>query len=259
MNKKVITLTSDFGDTFAQAQLEVVIHSINPYAKFIIASNEVTPFSFIEGAFILSKFYELTPKGSIHIAVIDPGVGSERKGIIIKTKNHWFVGPDNGTLSVAAKNDGIEKVFIIDYKKFGNHTMTFHGRDVFAKTAAYLSIGRPIAEFSHESKNFSIQQLQFKKHQVVHIDPYGDIKLSSPPNGFKLGDRLQITLPNKKNILATYCTTFSDVAPNEFLLYDGSHQTLEIASNLNSAKKLLNLSVGDVVFVEKVLDIKNHL
>lgn len=254
MDKRIITLTSDFGDTFAQSQLETVIHGINPNIRFIVASNEVTPFSIIEGAFIISKFYPLTPKGSIHIGVIDPGVGSERKGIIIKTENYWFVGPDNGIFYPATIQDGIEETFLIDYEKLGGFSITFHGRDVFAKVAAYISLGKPLEDFAYSEKKFQIQKFHFQKHQVVHIDPYGDIKLSSQPNGFTLGDKLQIKLSNKKSIIATYCKTFSDVDPGEFLTYYGSHQTLEIACNLHSAKKLLGVAVGDIVQIEKVLD-----
>lgn len=249
--KKIITLTSDFGDTFAKSQLEVVIHAINPHAKFIVASNEITPFSIVEGAFILLKFYSFTPKGSIHMTVVDPGVGSERKGIIIKTQNHWFVGPDNGVLYPAAVQDGIEKVFIIDYEKLGNFAITFHGRDVFAKVAAYLSIKKPLKEYTYQDKNFKPQTFHFQENQIVHIDPYGNIKLSPEPSDFQPGEKLDITLPSKKKIQAVFCRTFSDVQPGEFLLYGGSHQTLELANNLNNAGKLLQLRVGDIIQIEK--------
>lgn len=244
--KPVISLISDFGDKFAETQIELVIHGINPEIKFVVGERWITPFSIIEGAFILSKLYPFTPTGSVHIAVVDPGVGSDRKGLIIKTKNYWFIGPDNGLLYQAAAQDGIEAAYTVDESKVGSLSNTFHGRDIFAKVAAYISAGRPLKEFAKKYPVKKIIQLHFQKNQVVNIDPYGNIKLGNGPNGYKPGDTLTIK-HKRKTITAPFVKTFADVKPGEFLIYHGSHQTLEIAVNLEPAAKELGVKVGDIL------------
>lgn len=251
MKSKLITLTCDFGDTFACAQLEAVIDSINPQAKFLLASNQITPFSIIEGAFTLEKFYPLTPEGSIHIGVVDPGVGSARRGIIIKTKNYYFIGPDNGLLYPASQMDGIKEVYMINESTLGNLSNTFHGRDVFAKVAALISKGQKLSTLGSQIDSNEIVKLDFKKDQVVHIDPYGNIKLSTPLNGHKKGDQLKVKI-KKKTVSIPFVKTFADVKPGQFLVYHGSHQTLEIAQNLGSANAKLRLVPGDVVEISSV-------
>ena len=251
MNKPVITLTSDFADKFAESQVELVIHSINPTIKFIVGQSNVTPFSILEGAFILSKLYPFSPNGSIHLAVVDPGVGSERKGIIIKTKNYWFIGPDNGLLYSAATDNGIEKVWTINEAVIGSLSNTFHGRDIFAKVAAYISIDKPLEEFAIEFPVKDIVALSSKQNQVVHIDPYGNIKLQAKSNGFRFGDKLVIATPKTKTN-AVYCKTFADVPLGDYLIYQGSHQTLELAKNQDSAAEKLDVKVGEILEIRKI-------
>lgn len=244
-SQPIITLTCDFGDDFACSQLELVVHSLNPNIKFITTSKEVTPYSIIEGSFIISQVYKISPRGSIHIGVVDPGVGSERRGIAIQTKNYWFVGPDNGLLLKAAVEDGIKQVFAINSQKVNPRScVTFHGRDIFAHTAGLISLKKSLINFTTKVELETLVKLPDKKGEIVHIDPYGNIKLNYKPNGFKYGDKLNIKVGNKKLALP-YCKTFADVKPGGFLIYAGSHQTLEIAQNLGSAASKLKLKVGD--------------
>jgi S-adenosylmethionine hydrolase len=250
MNNSIITLTSDFGDKFAESQIQLVIDGINPDAKFIVGHNAITPFSIVEGAFIISKFYSFSKPGSIHIGVIDPGVGTNRRGLIIKTKNYWFIGPDNGLLFPAASLDKIETVYSINENKIGSLSNTFHGRDVFAKVAAYLSLSKPLHLFATEIGKKTIKKLFFEKNQAVHIDPYGNVKLSSLPNDLAIGDILTIENRGKK-INARYCATFADVKPGQWLLYTGSHQTLELAINLGSAAKTLGIMIEDMLSITR--------
>lgn len=246
MNIPVVTLVCDFGDKFAASQMELVVHSINPDLKFIIGENNVKSFSIVEGAFILCKFYHFAPPESVHIAVIDPGVGSNRRGIVIRTKNHWFVGPDNGVLYQAALQDGIVQSYVIDESKLGSVSNTFHGRDIFAKVAAYILSHKPLTDFAKKIATNSIVSFIFEKNQVVHIDPYGNIKLYAKPNGFQYGDTIKLNHDGRE-LKIPYCKTFSDVAEGELLFYYGSHQTLELASNLRNAAQDLDLEVGDTL------------
>ncbi|MBI4226503.1 SAM-dependent chlorinase/fluorinase [Candidatus Roizmanbacteria bacterium] len=251
MNNKVITLISDFNDTFSSTQMELMAHSINPLIKFIVAENNVTPFSIIEGAFLLSKLYSFAPPKSIHIGVVDPGVGSDRHGLVIKTKNYWFIGPDNGILYPAAKLDGIQSIFTISKNTVKPISYTFHGRDLFAKVASYISKGKNPLNFCNNISKIKIKPLKFKKNQVLHIDAYGNIKFNAQSNGFRIGDKVNISR-GKVQFNVVYCQTFSDVTAGKLLLYNGSHQTLELALNLGSAAKKLDAKVGDILQIQKL-------
>lgn len=250
--KKIITFTSDFGDDFAKGQVGLVIKSINPDAKFVTASNQVTPFSILEGAFILAKFSALSPTGSIHLAIVDPGVGSSRRGLILQTKDYFFIGPDNGLLFVAANQNNIQKVFVINEQKIGGFlSNTFHGRDIFAKVAANLSLNKDLLEFGNEIGINSLTKLEFAKNQVLHIDNYGNIKINNLCSDFKIGDTIKIECDGW-NLKLPFVKTFADVKADEFLAYKGSHQILEIAQNLGSANKKISLSIGDIVKIERI-------
>lgn len=248
----VITLISDFGDRFAQAQVELAVHAVNPQVKFMLISNEVTPFSILEGAFLLAKSYQFSPRDSIHVAVVDPGVGSERKGLIIRTQDYWFVGPDNGLLYPAAEDNGIKDVFAIDQERLNLTGLnTFHGRDVFAPAAARLSLGESPLNFANPVDLASICPYTFEPNQVAHIDWYGNIKLTSLSEQFQVGDQLSIDLTTGR-IIIPFCRTFADVPQGALLAYQGSHGTLELARNLGSAAQVLQVFVGQKLAINSL-------
>ncbi len=245
MSQPVITLTCDFGDKFAVAQMELVAHTISPSTRFLVLSNEVTEYSIVEGAFLIQKGYKFAPYGSVHIGVVDPGVGSERRGVVIKTKNAWFVGPDNGLLYPAANSDGIVNVFVINEKALGSVTNTFHGRDVFAKVAAKIVAGHDTSEFLLPTE-IPLVTLDFKENQILHIDPYGNIKVNA---GLEKSNNITINA-NLVKTKIPIVRTFADVEPGKFLAYIGSHETLEIAINQGHAASHLGLRVGEIVGIE---------
>ena len=144
--KNIITITTDFGDQFAAAQLHAIIATYN-FDGNIIENHSITPFSIEEGAFEIWQLSKFTPENTVHLGVVDPGVGSSRWGIIIKTKKGWYVGPDNGLLYPAATRDGITQVWKIKEESFGDISNTFHGRDVFVKAAVLLSQGKKPQDF----------------------------------------------------------------------------------------------------------------
>ena len=149
----MITLTSDFGlkDPYV-AEMKGVILTINPNATIIDITHDVEKFDIRMGAFMLASAAPYFPKGTVHLAVVDPGVGTERRAILVQTKQGFFVGPDNGVLMLAAKNQGIEHIYELSNPKFmlPKVSATFHGRDIFAPAAAYLDIGVKPAEFGPE-------------------------------------------------------------------------------------------------------------
>lgn len=255
MKNSLITLTCDFGDHFAASQVESIIYSLNPAAKFILASNEVTPYSITEGSFIIQKLSQLTPPSSIHVGVIDPGVGSDRIGIIIQTNNYWFIGPNNGLLVPASDQDGIKRIFQINEKKIGSLSNTFHGRDIFAKVASFISLDKPIEEFAIPLHESQLLQIKHEPNQILHIDPYGNLKINNPGD-YIVGDKLHLKI-NEKSYIIPFVKTFAQVNTGEPLAYKGSHQTLELAINQANAAKYFKLQVGQTIQIQKVGDQSN--
>lgn len=247
MPDRVITLTCDFGDKFAVAQMELVMHGISPITKFIVLSNEIKEYSIVEGAFVILKGYKFAPCGSVHIGIVDPGVGSDRRGVVIKTKNAWFVGPDNGLLYPAATDDGIERIYEINESALGNITNTFHERDVFAKVAAKIAAGEDASQFLLPTQKPLIT-LNFTHNQIVHIDPYGNIKIHTKRNDYKNRKNLKIKMGQTLSKIPVV-KTFADVPVGSFLAYTGSHETLEIAINQNNAAKVIKAKVGSILTI----------
>lgn len=251
MNKhNLITLTTDFGDDFALVQVIANLLSINILAKPAVISNHVSSFSIIEGAFMLLKSHNLFPKGTIHVGVVDPGVGTKREGVIIETKKYFFVGPNNGLFYPSLKN--IKQIYRIDEKAISkNHSVTFHGRDIFAKAAGLISIGVVIESFARPLPKAYLKQLTFKKNQVLHVDHYGNIKINNNCKNFQIGDIIRVS--SKDFVMELpFVRTFADVAVGSYLTYKGSHDILEVGKNLGSAIEKLKLKVGDVISITKL-------
>lgn len=228
MNKQTITITTDFGDGFATSQLKVVAASLG-FAGRLIENHDVKPFSVVEGAYGIWQLAKMCPKGTVHVGVVDPGVGSERAGVVIKTEKFWFVGPDNGLLWPAAAEDGVEKCWRLNEGEFGNVTNTFHGRDVFIKAGVFLAQGRGPAEFGCKL-NGGVQKLEFVNGQIVHIDRYGNAKVWG-----------------KRTFGLPVVKTFSDVPEGNPLVLNGSSDLLEVAVNCGNAAERFGLKLGQVI------------
>lgn len=247
---KLITITTDFGDQLAPAQLKAVIATLG-YTGRVIENHGVTAFSITEGAFEINLIARFSPIDSVHVGVVDPKVGSDRKGIIIKTKKSWLVGPDNGLLYITALEEGIESVWqLIEYQFGDDISNTFHGRDVFIKAAVYLSQSKKPEEFgSIKIDPSSIEQLNFKIGEVLHIDYYGNIKVFWPNNisginslTFEIGT---------KSYQVPIVKTFSDVEPGKPLALLGSSKTLELAVNLGRGNDFFGIKLGDVLKIKE--------
>ena len=231
MNTQIITITTDLGDGFATSQLKVIVAGLG-YDSHLVENHDVEPFSIVEGAYGIWQLAKFCPPGTIHVGIVDPGVGSERAGIVIKTKSFWFIGPDNGLLYPAAVADGIEKVWKIN--NGADISNTFHGRDIFIKQAVRLA--RDEEPGGEEIKD--ILKLEFTEGQIVHIDHYGNAKIFDKVQG----SRFKV---QGKNI--PLVKTFSDVGEGEPLVLNGSSDLLELAVNLGSAKERFGLKLGEVI------------
>ncbi len=247
----IITLTSDFGDRDGfVAQMKGMILGINPEAVLIDITHSIEPFSSLDAALVVNGFFRYFPVGSIHLVVVDPGVGSDRRGIVLRSSGHYFVGPDNGVFSLIYSNDDsfeireIENPRLIAIKPHP----TFHGRDIFAPIAAHLSKGTDFSEIGHiisDPERIYLPRVikleQGIEGKVIHIDRFGNLSvnigadmLERPVDEISLGS-LKIKKLNR---------TFSDVPDHEPLALINSFGLLEIAINKRSAADSLGVGIG---------------
>ena len=146
----IVTLTTDFGlqDAYVGAMKGVIL-GIAPDVRLVDLSHQVPPQDIAAGAFVLFSAYRAFPAGTVHVAVVDPGVGSARRGVVIETPTYRFVGPDNGLFGPIYASEPIERVVEIQNRDLMRPEVsaTFHGRDVFAPAAAHLCRGAPVDAF----------------------------------------------------------------------------------------------------------------
>lgn len=247
--KHTLTITTDFGDSFSTSQLHAVIDSFG-FTGRVIENHSTAQFSIKSGAFEILLLSKFTKPGTVHLGVIDPGVGSERAGIAIKTKNFWFVGPDNGLLYPASNEDKIEEVWRLNEGFFPDVTKTFHGRDVFIKSALYLAMGKPPEKFGCTKFSGEIIPLDFDKGEILHIDAYGNLKVYWPEK-LRVGDKLRIG-KNGSSFEVPVVHTFDDVKINEPLAYEGSSRTLELAINQANFAEKFNIENNQILEIEQI-------
>ena len=262
----VIALLTDFGlkDHYV-SQMKGVILSINENAKIVDITHEIEKYNVYAGAFILYLAAKFFPKGTIYVAVVDPSVGSERKPLLIDAKGDFFIGPDNGLLMLAAKEKGITAVYqLLNTKYFRKEpSSTFHGRDIFAPIAAYLSLGVSPKEFgeqitSYEAPSFIEAKVERDKIlcEVIYIDSFGNIITNATPFhleklNLSLGDWINLRIKNKKYKI-NFSKSYFNVKKGRLLALIGSHGFLELAINSGNAAKNLKVKSGDKIVLEKI-------
>ncbi len=258
----MITLTTDFGtkDPYV-AEMKGVILQINPNAKIIDITHEVPSFDIQTGAFILASAAPYFPVGTVHVAVVDPGVGTKRHPILIKTSHSYFIGPDNGLLSLAAKRFGVEAIYQIENPKYmlPQISSTFHGRDIFAPAAAHLDQGIKPELFGRKLTNYVIPDYavvtKTKKAvigRILHIDNFGNIisNISFEETNFSFDKLINVKLANRINKLRL-AKTYADAKSHEAIVLPGSHGFLEIAENLGNASERFKVKAGDYISVSQ--------
>lgn len=262
MKHPIITLLTDFGtrDHYV-ATMKGVILKINPKCLLIDISHEVNKQNIKEGAFLLDSAFSYFPKGTIHLAVIDPGVGSGRKPILFKTKNYFFIGPDNGLLTIAAERDGVRDVFELTNKKYflPNISKTFHGRDIFAPVAAYLSLkikpenfGKKIGSWVKLDLKEPILKGDKLLGEIVYIDSFGN--LISNIDQKRLMSFIGSTLFNikiKRKKISEIKQGYWEGKEGEILALIGSRGFLEISVKNGNARTTLKAKICDPIIIER--------
>lgn len=238
----IITLLSDFGhkDPYVGIMKGVIL-GICPTARLVDLTHQVSPQDIQEGAFQLVGACRWFPEGTVHLAVVDPGVGSSRRGIAARGKRYFYVGPDNGLLSLAWDQDEPVKVHQIEHYTLNKLSRTFHGRDMFAPVAAALANGVPLAEIGAPLGD-PVHLVADDKPRIVHIDNFGNlitnVRRSAVPD-------LESVSVGWRN--APLKETFSGVAEGEILSYWGSLGLLEIAVNGGHAAEHTGIERGSEV------------
>jgi len=259
---RAISLITDFGlDDSSTGVMKAVILKINPRAKIIDICHQVSPQDIPQAAFLLESSFNYFPKGTIHLVVVDPGVGSKRRGLIVKTKNYFFIGPDNGVLALALKKEPPEEAVGITNREYflKPTSKSFHGRDIFAPLAAYLSKGKEVSAFG--KRVASLQGLRFPPvipsadkltGEIIHIDHFGNLisNISEPAlAGFTRDKKFRICIRGRKIDRLAHAYSASPLKKTVALI--NSLNYLEIAINCASAAKCLNAHRGDKIEVIK--------
>ena len=245
----MITLLTDFGtaDYFVGA-VKGAILSVNPKAVIADITHEIPPQDIEAGAFTLLACYNTFPAGTIHVAVVDPGVGSERRPIVVSANEQFFVGPDNGIFSYICDREASHRTFHITAEKYfrPSPSTTFHGRDIFAPIAAALSKGLKPEKLGREiDDEVRLDPLDLVT-QIIHIDRFGNCITNITRDQLKPGARLLI---NGKTIRDVRNFYREDSSSKPFAIW-GSAGFLEISVNGGSAAKTLHIKRGDKVVIK---------
>ena len=238
MDLRLVTLLSDFGleDVYVGV-MKGMIARINPKIKVIDLTHQIPPQNLALASFQLLNAYPYFPEGTVHIGVVDPGVGSRRRAIALQTAAAFFVGPDNGIFSgILNQSPVIEAVSLTQARYWAQSqpSTTFHGRDIFAPVAAHLASGVPLQEFGNPIDPTRLQRLDLSDWQstasgargfIQAIDHFGNL-ITNIPGGTVDQQRWQLQI---KGQTVPGVTTYSSCPPGQLLALVGSHGWLEVA------------------------------
>ncbi len=263
MEERIISLLTDFGDSPYVGSMKGAIMRVNPSAHIIDITHSIRRGDIREAAFSLFMAYRYFPEFSIHVVVVDPTVGSERRPIIVVTEKYYFVGPDNGVFSYIYKYDEVYKVVEISEEHFFNEKVsnTFHGRDIFGPVAGWMSKGIDTSKFGEvigDYKYFEISDPQIikpgaLKGKIIYVDRFGNLITNITERHIPLTEKgypdIVKVITSSGEITARY-RYYSESPNNEdpfFIM--GSSGFYEIAVNGRSAREKLKLKIGSEIGV----------
>ena len=264
LSKRIIGLITDFGPKGQHyvASMKGVILDINPKVSVVDISHSITPFSIIEASYIFNTTYKYYPKGTVFIIVVDPGVGSSREILALKTVNNYYlVAPNNGIVLSSFKLKDFSECIEITNDEFFNKPIskTFHGRDIMAPIAANITKGLPLSNFGtifNPSKLLSYPLELNKisdneiKCTIQYIDNFGNIITNIKAGSLSLKDGALLTVKLKKaEFNGNFVQFFEKVIKGSILFLVGSSGFLEISKNQGNAAVDLGVSVGDIITV----------
>lgn len=253
----LITLTTDFGtsDHFVGAMKGVIL-GISPRARIVDITHEIAAFEISEAAFVIAQASRYFPKKTIHVVVVDPGVGSARRPLLAEMGGQYFVAPDNGVLSmIFAREKAKVRHISSDAYFLQPLSATFHGRDIFAPVAAHLAAGIPPARFGkriedHLRLNLGQPTRTGKRTWtgvILKVDRFGNLITNLHIDEFPDMRTRHFELNVGLQQLAGLAPTFSAGAPGELLVIVGSSGFIEVAANQASAAKILGCASGSPI------------
>jgi S-adenosylmethionine hydrolase len=257
----IITLTTDFGTSdHLVGTMKGVILNINPAARIVDINHSVVPFDLLDGALSIANSYSFFPARTVHVVIVDPGVGTDRRPILVSAGNQFFVAPDNGVLSMIYERETCTVRHITAEHYFLTPiSATFHGRDIFAPTAAWLSktfqtdaFGEVVTDFVRFTMPKAKANGQAIKGVVLRVDAFGNLMtnltLENIPVGALQGGPIRLAVNGK--LVGQFAPTFAAGGPGEPIAVLGSAGYVEIAVNRGNAARTLGVGRGAEVTLE---------
>jgi S-adenosylmethionine hydrolase len=252
--RRVVTLTTDFGTTdHFSGVMKGVILGIAPNASIVDITHEITPYAINEAGFVVSQTYPYFTPGTVHVVVVDPGVGSSRRAIVVEAAGQYFVGPDNGLFTMLYSREQCT-VRVISNAGLCRDTVsqTFHGRDIFAPVAAHLASGASFEDVGDQIEDYhrsipgTVPERTGKRiwnGAILKIDRFGNIitnfRAEELPDLMLQSFEMQVGFQKIDSMARSYAD-----AKDEFFAIVGSSGYVEVSSNQQSAAKLLGVGIG---------------
>ena len=254
MPDPILTLTTDFGlsDHYVGVMKGVIL-GICPRARIVDISHDVTPFEIAEGAFTVAQAYRYFPKKTVHVVVVDPGVGTARRPILMEAAGQYFVGPDNGVLSMVYSREKHRIRAIANEEYYLKPvSQTFHGRDVFAPAAAHLAagvapaqMGKIVADYLRPS--FEKPSQSGKRTwvgRILKIDRFGNLITNFHVGEFPDLERKNVEMAIGPTHVSVMARNYAECGPGELFLIFGSSGYLEVSTSQGSAAKAIGCQTG---------------
>ncbi len=256
----LVAVMTDFGTTdFYVGAMQGAMYTVNPQVRIATVTHEVEPFNVAEGSYILAQAAREFPSGTVFLAVVDPGVGTERRPIVLQTRDEkLFVAPDNGLLTGVMEAFGVAHAYEITNRSLmrqGTISATFHGRDLYGPVAAHLAGGTKPSEVGPEITDpVRLPIVKARREEealvgfVVHVDRYGNLitnitGILAKEAGLVPGAKVCITIGDQR-LSATFAVTYNDVQKGDWLALVNAEEVVEIARNLANAARTIGAAAG---------------
>lgn len=256
--QSIITLTTDFGpDSPYVAEMKGAIYSIHPQVTLVDGTHAVAAQDILQGSFLWKQISKPFPAGTIHLAVVDPGVGTDRRLLLVETADHYWIAPDNGLFSQVVAQQTVRQVIELDCPDYwaSQVSSTFHGRDIMAPVAAYLSRGEPLEKLGTPTHGPVIQDLpkiQVSENclsgEVIHVDSFGNLITNIHRSDWEtqqIPDGCLATCGNHQTVGLQ--NTYSTADPQSLIILFGSGGLLEFSIVNGNAAKHLDVQVKTAV------------
>jgi len=257
MRQPIITLTTDFGlsDHFAAAMKGVIL-GLEPRARIVDITHDIAPFAIAEAAFVLAEAARCFPPETVHVVVVDPGVGTSRRPILVRAAGQYFMAPDNGVLSLIYVRDE-HQVRAITAERFFRQPVsrTFHGRDIFAPVAAHLARGVAPPRFGklifdYERGDFAAPTPNGPRRwtgRVLKVDRFGNLITNFAVDEFASVESGPFIITAGRRRITACVRSYAEGPPGGLFLIAGSSGFFEVAANQASAAKLTGCKAGAVI------------